>query len=575
MTSAEEELALDALRALADWVIPETTWGQFPPPTLLYPQALPPHHPVPLPLPPGARLIGSCVSGAYSQVVVEAVQRPQEIQQFYERALLSGSWSRPECYETPGLAREGVFCAGQRGPSLTVSARSGGGRTDLRLTVDADAESNLCARPPGFHRHAGRHMGRSMPLLGLTPPPGATYEGRGNAPGLGSHVEHATFRCDLKPVELRAYFANLLIEKGWRQGRMGQTGPVVWSSWVCANESEEEVNGFLLAFAQGEERCTVRLERDVSGISRREAERETWEESAKSEARWEAAPEVRAEVRLGAIDDPVAALGELILRVRGWHRRPDEETDPELLLARLPDSLPLELPILPETQVLATLVWPGRWDVYMLGQALPSQIVPAYEEHFPSPVWRSFKAGYGLGGFAASRIQEVDNARFMRDDATPGVSIYSWQHGPKVTRTTVTVASDPNEVWQVPHRVPGSGVPAEQPGLPSLTAPEPSDFQRGGGSGGMRRWESAGWLLSDLGPEAIAEHYGNQMRAAGWEADGHGMDEAVAWSSWSGADELGPFHAILLIMRPPGGEACEVLARAYRPGDDPGGKPAA
>ncbi len=142
-------------------------------PTRLLVGRLPDPLPAAIPLPDGARVVGSQLRGPIATIVLDVDLPEGQVLDFYRERLQADGWTTPE---QPGMhggfahtmfAPPPTYCRSTRGPSLSVQATAQeGGPTDVRLNLNIDPRQSPCA--PHL-RHGGMHE----LLPALTPPPGA------------------------------------------------------------------------------------------------------------------------------------------------------------------------------------------------------------------------------------------------------------------------------------------------------------------------------------------------------------------------------------------------------------------
>jgi hypothetical protein len=224
-----------------------------------------------VPLPSGARLVGSMVIGyqgllADLQVVLDATGNPTEVVDAFERELRERGWGPFE--GQPGLMHGGflpgpigearMLQRGGQGPVLRVSAWAvDGALTDLRLWLDWQM-------PRQFEDRSRHHlMGMAGPtrMPRLHPPEGVALETQGSSGGGGRWNSEARVDTDLTVAELEAHFASQLVEAGWTRISGRADDVVGWSSWNLPGE--DEWRGLLLvlaAFRANERSLTLRIE---------------------------------------------------------------------------------------------------------------------------------------------------------------------------------------------------------------------------------------------------------------------------------------------------------------------------
>jgi hypothetical protein len=224
-----------------------------------------------VPLPSGARLVGSIVFGhrgllASLQVVLDATGDPTEVVNAFERELRERGWDPfeglPELMhggfrpapagEVRMLRRDG------QGPVLRVSAWAmDSALTDLRMWLDWQM--------PRQSEERGRHHLTEMPDLTLMPrlhsPEGVALETQGSGGGAGRWYSEARVDTALTVADLEAHFASQLVEAGWTRISGRADDVIAWSSWHLPGEGEWR--GLLIvlaAFRANERSLTLRIE---------------------------------------------------------------------------------------------------------------------------------------------------------------------------------------------------------------------------------------------------------------------------------------------------------------------------
>jgi len=210
-----------------------------------------------LPLPEGTLVVGSLIHRT-TTVVCDTDLPPGGALDFYRERLAAEGWAPidfPPIHQggfvhafSPFNSRQ-VFCRGERGPSLTVTAFAGvDGRTDLRLELDAH-EANPEASPCAQRRRM-RHMGRDVweVLPALVPPPNARQTPEGGNGGDERVSTSATLGTDLALGEVAAHYTGQLAAAGWARVAGGEAGPVAWSAWTFADKEGERWRGHFFAF---------------------------------------------------------------------------------------------------------------------------------------------------------------------------------------------------------------------------------------------------------------------------------------------------------------------------------------
>ena len=210
---------------------------------------LPADLPIEVPLPEGARTIGSLVRGDRSvQTVLDVDQSADAVLAFYREQLETAGWYELDWPMQPGGFGFGAevgtatFCHSRRGPSLMVTAfEAEAAPTDVRLNLQTDPRQSPCAM-------LERPYGLAMSLIpNLRAPAGATMHRRGRSGGNGNSW-HSTviLETDLDTAVLAAHYNEQLQAAGWKLTDHGSAGPAVWSTWSFTDDQGDTWAGILL-----------------------------------------------------------------------------------------------------------------------------------------------------------------------------------------------------------------------------------------------------------------------------------------------------------------------------------------
>lgn len=217
--------------------------------TKIFVGTLPDEMPVSLPMPEGARILGSVVKGEQEiDVVLDVNQTPKQVLDFYKENMAADNWSEIEggfepvggFVPAPDVDRI-TFCRGARNPSVTISAYEvKDGFTDVRLNVDTNPDRSPCRESRIFEDWV-------TPLPKLVAPPNAKHLSGSLSGGDGSIVRStATLETDINSAALEEYYADQLKEANWTYIESGQCGPVAWSTWKVMDEDDLEWDGQLI-----------------------------------------------------------------------------------------------------------------------------------------------------------------------------------------------------------------------------------------------------------------------------------------------------------------------------------------
>lgn len=211
----------------------------------LYPAALPPSQAEPIPVPPGAKLIGSTVRtrGSTSSVsaVLDVPGDASAVTDFYTRELAAKGFgpsaNRPGgtgggFVSTFGPANTLMFCKSTTGPTFNVTVwPRPGSPNDVRVNYEPPNPQQSggygpCNPPPAGGPGAG--MDR---LPRLQPPDGVVLQQSSGGGGGNRQASEATATTARSPRELEAHFAQQLAAAGWTKTGSGADTTLAWSTW--------------------------------------------------------------------------------------------------------------------------------------------------------------------------------------------------------------------------------------------------------------------------------------------------------------------------------------------------------
>ena len=212
------------------------------------PGKLPPDMPVDLPIPDGARIVGSGMEDNPGiSVFLDVPMTPDLTLDFYRQHLASQNWTE---LKDPSMNRGfveqrvsgAIFCQDLKNSSLIVTATPEENGTSLYMDIMSDTDHSFCSQGPSYYD------GWLNPLPMLAAPNGTrmlngnSMEGPGNTPAISANLES-----ELNSSTLTAYYADQLKAANWTMMSEDESGPSSWSSWSFEDEDGRAWNGFLMA----------------------------------------------------------------------------------------------------------------------------------------------------------------------------------------------------------------------------------------------------------------------------------------------------------------------------------------
>ena len=211
--------------------------------------SLPPDLPFELPLPEGARVIGSVHQALFSylHVILATSLSPEEVLAFYDARLLEIGWQAASDAAYGGGFVSGdpwrVYCLDEEA-ALTLSASPWiTGETDVRLFIDGDMRYSQC----NSEYMAGLDSSSGL-IPTLMSPSGTQMIGGTTSGSSDSNTAYTetTLRTDLSAGELAAFFNEQLAADGWTLLDNGASEGHAWSHWSLVDEKGEAWTGTLI-----------------------------------------------------------------------------------------------------------------------------------------------------------------------------------------------------------------------------------------------------------------------------------------------------------------------------------------
>jgi hypothetical protein len=230
---------------------------------------------------------------------------------------------------------------------------------------------------------------------------------------------------------------------------------------------------------------------------------------------------------------------------------PQPELD--IVVCRLPDSLPFAMPLPVGARVVGTIVNPGgleRFSIYMDAPQSPEQVLASYRESLLSIGWFELNTGGRRGGFHNTDPELDRYAQFCQSERGPGLFVHAvaGDGSPTEAQLSVYVDGRSSPCTPRPHR----GMP-DSP-IPALAPPRGARFAMGSfPAGGVGPDGAASGIefQTDLDLTTVASHYDKQLQGGGWTYVGSDEDRLAHWSTWSFEHEDGSWRGLFIVFRRP------------------------
>ncbi|NJN56711.1 MAG: hypothetical protein HC879_04045 [Leptolyngbyaceae cyanobacterium SL_5_9] len=269
---------------------------------------------------------------------------------------------------------------------------------------------------------------------------------------------------------------------------------------------------------------------------------------------------------LGTVAQPApeneAALLREMLRARYAF---DGQENVQILVGQLPESLPDDLPLPEEAQIIGSIVKTGSiaggtdsTEILLRVNQSPEETYSLYQQQLLDEGWQVEEAPEIDGGFLARdavNSPQVSSSRnsfgsFCSPSQTAHLYIDTAQSQTnssailKLTLNSVYSETQPLFPFEC-------SLGIEYAPLPALTLPANAKFISGGSSSFSNDEASSDAVIeTDLDAESLINHYANQLQQAGWTQV---ETSEVGLSRWSFQDEEGrDWQSLLIIAEIPG-----------------------
>ncbi|MFC1465021.1 MAG: hypothetical protein ACFLMY_09245 [Candidatus Brachytrichaceae bacterium NZ_4S206] len=254
-----------------------------------------------------------------------------------------------------------------------------------------------------------------------------------------------------------------------------------------------------------------------------------------------------------AADETEALLRELAIRLiaPSFFFAGEMPPPPELFVGRVPSLFPADLPI-PEGARVIGGIGRGDWSADLVVDVIqsPDDAITFVESKLTAAGWQTPTLAFEPGGFVAAPYK---TKTFCLSEDGPAIFVSAQKLTTGVTDlrySMQTFKGQPSTAYTPCKSQPPVPEIMGPPELPALVMPEGAkQFPMGGGGTGTT-YSQAASIETELGVQALREHYDAQLRAAGWQAQESGGDDRVAWSTWAFKNRRGqPQQGMLFVLQ--------------------------
>jgi hypothetical protein len=231
----------------------------------------------------------------------------------------------------------------------------------------------------------------------------------------------------------------------------------------------------------------------------------------------------------------------------------------QLLVGRLPDALPVDIPLPEGSTVVGSLQRGTQSADIVLDASLPAKrVLDFYKDRLAAAGWGvpespelpepdtdtpdpagtcCATATFVLNPFGFNPAVPSYSAFFCLGPRGPGLTVTAYAVGAAAADVRLNLDANPDRLCWVGDD-PGTFGGQKGP-LPDLELPRAGRFVGGGSSGGVGTAESTMHIATELAVAALAAHYAAQLEQAGWTRRDAGQGGPLCWSSWTFQDEGG------------------------------------
>ncbi len=249
--------------------------------------------------------------------------------------------------------------------------------------------------------------------------------------------------------------------------------------------------------------------------------------------------------------DNETALQTLTQRLLQLPFRSYDRDDIRIIVRGLDESMPIDLPLLPNASIVGSMMRGQRaWIIVLDSKQSPAQALTFYSEHLRVRGWTK-KDSADAHGFMSPERSPYDRVVYchgLDDSTSPALTIYvrTMQHN--VTDVRLELETDP--------RYTPCGRPVRMGDafkhIPPLASPMSAEIKGQGGIGGDGRHVAFLDLDAHVSLRDLVMQYEGQLEGAGWVRADVGETDMLRWSTWIVGDEHGPpWHGFLFILSEP------------------------
>lgn len=233
---------------IRQWMTPGGYPGSSMKDMTVYIGSTPKDMPYDLPVPEGARVIGSITGGwVDQQLLFDSDLDSKTVNEFYAKNLPDKGWQPAPTNQGQGgfvsqSDQYNNYCQKDGNAYLTVETPSiAEGKTGIRLTLDTDPDPHLCDASA-----AGTGYSHDKLIPQLKAPEGTVVQGGGAGMSDRDAETSASLNSKLSPGELLEIYNQQLVDAGWKMQNSDSGAGGAWSQWTLKDEQGKDWLGSLI-----------------------------------------------------------------------------------------------------------------------------------------------------------------------------------------------------------------------------------------------------------------------------------------------------------------------------------------
>ncbi|MBF2016342.1 MAG: hypothetical protein IGS23_14295 [Rivularia sp. T60_A2020_040] len=216
--------------------------------------------------------------------------------------------------------------------------------------------------------------------------------------------------------------------------------------------------------------------------------------------------------------------------------------DTKVIVGKLPEKMPVELPIPPNSQILgSTVSEKGGIKVVLDASGTVEQVTDFYKNQLKNTGWKKPKDSYISNfsrGFVETNSQLGDYPTFCHQTNKLlylNLTIKKGKETPSIVSLSLNPVNEKDENSYNPCET--VNYMEDKVALPILTPPSDTEVSRITTDYG--RNDSSVSIETKLDSKKLTNHYSQQLEKAGWKKIDSGESNSYSWITWTFKDEKG------------------------------------